>query len=162
MSLDDIKKTAIITKFGLYDWNVMPFKLKNATRKLSKTMAKMFKDWIDQFLKVFVDDVNIHNQTQEKHLTHLKVVFTQLQKVNLRLNLGKCSFGAQRIVFLGHVVTQQGSYHDFKKVHVVKDFPIPRTITNVRAFLGLTSYYKNFVRRYAKIVVPFFDLTKKD
>jgi hypothetical protein len=83
-------------------------------------------------------------------------------EVNLKLNLGKCYFGAQQIVFLGHVVIRQGSYLDPKKVQVVKDFPIPKFVINVWAFLGLTGYYKNFVCVYAKIVVPLFDLTKKD
>ncbi len=79
-------------------------------------MAEVFKDWTNQFLKVFVDDVNIHSQTWEKHLTNLKAVLTQLQEVNLKLNPRKCSFGAQQIVFLGHVVTKYGSYLDLKKV----------------------------------------------
>jgi hypothetical protein len=95
MSPNDVKKTSIITKFGLYDWNVMPFRLKNVIGTFSKTMVEVFKDWTNQFLKVFVDDINIHSQTWEKHLTHLKVVLTQLREVNLKLNLGKCSFGAQ-------------------------------------------------------------------
>jgi len=74
MSPDDVKKTAVITKSSLYDWTVMPFGLKNATRMFSKTMVEVFKDWTNQFLKVFVDDVNIHSQTWKEHLTHLKVV----------------------------------------------------------------------------------------
>jgi hypothetical protein len=82
--------------------------------------------------------------------------------VNLKLNPRKCSFGAQRIVFLGHVVTRQGSYPNPKKIQAIKDFPIPMTIINVRAFLGFTGYYMNFVCGYAKIVVPLLDLTKKD
>ncbi len=94
MSQDDVKKTAIITKFGLYDQNVMSFGLKNATGMFSRTMVEVFKDQTNQFLKVFVDDVNIHSQTWEEHLKHLKVVLTQLQEVKLKLNLGKCSFGA--------------------------------------------------------------------
>jgi len=81
-------------------------------------------------LKGFVDDVNIHNQTR-------------LQEVNLKLNLGKCSFGAQKIIFLGHVVTKQGSYPDPKKVQDVKDFPIPRSVTNVRAFFRFDRIIKN-------------------
>ncbi len=76
MSLNDIKKIVIITKSSLYDWNVMSFGLKNVTGTFSRFMVEMFKDWIDQFLKVSVDDVNIHNQTWEEHFTHLKVVFT--------------------------------------------------------------------------------------
>jgi hypothetical protein len=162
MSPDDIKKTTIITKSGLYDWNVMSFKLKNATRTFSRTMVEVFKDWTNQFLKVSVDVINIHSQTTEEHLTHLKVVLTRLQEVNLKLNPGKCSFSAQQIIFLGYVVTKQGPYPDPKKVHVIKDFLVPRFVSNVRAFLGLIRYYKNFVRGYAKIVVPLFNLTKKD
>jgi hypothetical protein len=73
---NDLKKLTTITKFGLSDWNVMLFGLKNAIGTFSTTMAEVFKDWIEQFLKVFVDDVNIHNQTWEKHLTHLKDVLT--------------------------------------------------------------------------------------
>jgi hypothetical protein len=75
---NDIKKTTIITRFGLYDWNVMPFGLNNAIKTFSKTIAEVFKDWTNQFLKVFVDDINIHIQTWEERLTHLKVVLTQL------------------------------------------------------------------------------------
>jgi hypothetical protein len=95
MSLNYVKKTTIITKYGLYDWNVMPFGLKTTIGTLSKTMAEMFKDWTNQFLKIFVDDVNIHNQTWEEHLTHSKVVLTQLREVNLKFNLRKCSFCAK-------------------------------------------------------------------
>jgi hypothetical protein len=76
MSLNDVKKTTIITKFGFYDQNVMSFELKNASKTFSTTMVKIFKDWTNQFLKVFVDDINIHNQTWEEHFTHLKVILT--------------------------------------------------------------------------------------
>ncbi len=113
-------------------------------------------------MKVFVDDVNIHSHTWEEHLKHLKVILTRLREVNLKLNPGKFLFRAQQMVFLGHVVTMQGSYPNPKKVHVVKDFPVPRFVTNVQAFLCLIGYYRNFVRGYAKMVVPLFDLTKKD
>jgi hypothetical protein len=95
MSPNDVKKILVITKSDLYDWIVMPFRLKNATGTFSRTMAKVFKDWTNQFLKVFVDDVNIHSQTWEEHLTHLKVNLTQLWEVNLKLNPRKCSLGAQ-------------------------------------------------------------------
>jgi hypothetical protein len=78
MSPNDVKKTTKITKSSFYDWNVMPFRLNNATWTFSKTMVEVFKDWTNQFLKVFVDDVNIHNQTWEEHLTHLKAICTRL------------------------------------------------------------------------------------
>ncbi len=78
MSPDDVKYTTIITKFGLYDWNVMPFGLKNVLGMFFRTITKLFKDWIKQFLKVFVDDVNIHSQAWEDYLTHLKAILTRL------------------------------------------------------------------------------------
>ncbi len=162
MCSDDIKQIAIITKSGLYDQNVMSFKLKNATGTFSKTMGEMFKDSTNQFLKIFVNVVNIHNQTWEEHLTHMKDVFTQLWEVNLKQNPWKCYSGAQHIVLMGHVVTRQGSYPDIKKVQVVKGFLRPNIIINVWAFLGLIRYYKNFVCGYPKIVMSFFNLTKKD
>jgi hypothetical protein len=73
----------------------------------------------------------------------------------LKLNPGKCSFGAQHIIFLGHVVTKHGSYLDPKKVHVVKDFPIPRTIINVQAFLSLIGYYMNLYMDMPKLLCHF-------
>jgi hypothetical protein len=72
---DDVKKTKIITKSSLYEWNVMPFKLKNATNTFSRTMARIFKKWTTQFVKVFVDDVNIHSGTWSEHLCHIQLVF---------------------------------------------------------------------------------------
>jgi hypothetical protein len=72
----------------------MPFRLKNAIGTFSKTMAKVFKDWTNQFLRVFVDDINIHSQTWEEHLKHLKAILTSWREVNLKLNPGKCFFGA--------------------------------------------------------------------
>jgi len=78
----------------MYDWSVMPFGLKNAINIFSQTMAKIFKDWKNKFIKVFVDDGNIHNLTWRDHLQHIRMVFHRLKKVHLKLNLNKCYFGA--------------------------------------------------------------------
>jgi hypothetical protein len=99
MANENIQKIVIITKYGLFEWKVMPFKLKNATRIFSRTMART-----NQFLKIFVDDVNVHNSDWKDHLNHLKMVFDRLKLVNLKLNLGKCCFRTKEITFLGHVV----------------------------------------------------------
>jgi hypothetical protein len=89
MAPNDVKKIAISTKSGLYEWNVIPFGLKMPST-FSQTMANIFKEWTKQFLKVFVDDVNIHNKTWSKHLCHIWLVFQKLIKVSLKLNPGKC------------------------------------------------------------------------
>ncbi len=83
---EDVKKTALITKTGLYDWTVMPFGLKNATSTFARTMSKVFKDLGSKFLKVFVDDLNVHSESWGEHLQHLDMVLCKLREVNLKLN----------------------------------------------------------------------------
>jgi hypothetical protein len=142
---EDVRKTVVITKTRFFEWNIMPFKLKNATNTFSKAMAKLFKEWSEQFKFFFVDDVNVHNSDWNERLEHLKLVFERLRFVKLKLNLGKCCFGVREIVFLGHGVDEQGSRLDPTKVCVVFNFLIPSSIMNVWAFLGFTRYYRTFI-----------------
>jgi hypothetical protein len=157
-----MSKTALITKSGLYEWNVMPFGLKNATSTFTRTMAEIFKDLGDSFLKVFVDDLNIHSVDWNDHLQHLGTVLSRLREVNLKLNPSKCCFVAGSIVFLGHVVSKEGTQPDPNKVGAVRKFPVPTSVTNVRSFLGLTGYYRKYIRGYSRIAGPLFELTKGD
>jgi hypothetical protein len=140
-----MKKKTLITKIRLYDWTVMPFGLKNATSTFTITMSEVFKDLGSKFLKVFVDDFNVHNESWEEHLQHLDVVFYKLREVNLKLNPNKCCFVAKNITFLGHVVNKEGTRPDPGKIEAILHFPQPKTVTNVRSFLGLTRYYQNYV-----------------
>ncbi len=145
MAPEDVKKTALITKTGLYDWMVMPFGLKNATSMFTRTMSEVFKDLSSKFLKVFVDDLNVHSESWAKHLQHLDMVLCKLREVNLKLNPNKCCFAARSITFLGHVVSENGTRPDPSKIEAVLHFPQPRTVTNVRSFLGLTGNYRKYV-----------------
>jgi len=145
MAPKDMKKKTLITKIRLYDWIVMPFGLKNATSTFTITMSEVFKDLGSKFLKVFVDDFNVHNESWEEHLQHLDVVFYKLREVNLKLNPNKCCFVAKNITFLGHVVNKEGTRPDPRKIEAILHFPQPKTVTNVRSFLGLTRYYQNYV-----------------
>jgi len=140
----------------------MPFGLKNLTSTFTRTMSEVFKDLGGEFLKVFVDDLNIHSGNWEEHLQHLEMVLCRLRGVNLKLNLNKCCFPAKSITFLGHVVSGDGIRPDPGKIDAVLHFPQPRTVTNVRSFLGLTGYYRKYVRGYARLAAPLFELTRKD
>ncbi len=162
MALDDVKKTTMITKSSFYEWNVMPFGLKNATNTFSWTMVDIFKEWTNQFVKLFVDDIDIRSGTQNEHLGHIRLVLQKLKEVNLKLNPHKCCFRFKSITFLGHGVDNGGSQLNPRKIVVVQHFPTPKIATIVRAFLGLTGYYMRFIAGYAKIVEPFFTLTKND
>jgi hypothetical protein len=162
MALEDMRKTVLTTKSRLYDWTVMPFGLKNATSTFTQTMSEVFKDLGDKFLKVFVDDLNVHSENWEDHLQHLGAVLSRLREVNLKLNPSKCCFAAESIVFLGHVVNKEGTKPDPGKIAAVLRFPEPKTVTNVRSFLGLTWYYQKYIRGYSRMASPLFELTKKD
>jgi hypothetical protein len=146
MAPEDMKKTALITKTELYDWTVMPFGLKNATSTFTRTMSEVFKDLGSKFLKVFVDDLNVHSGSWEEHLQHLDMVLCKLRGVNLKLNPNKCCFATKSITFLGHVISEDGTRPDPGKIEAVLHFPQPKTVTNVRSFLGLTRYYWKYVR----------------
>jgi hypothetical protein len=138
MAPEDMKKTALITKTGLYDWTVMPFRLKNATSTFIQTMSEVFKNLGSRFLKVFVDDLNVHSESWGEHLQHLDAVLYKLREVNLKLNPSKCCFAAKTITFLGHVVSKEGIRPDPGKIETVLHFPTPKNVTSVKSFLGLT------------------------
>ncbi len=140
----------------------MPFGLKNATSTFTRTMSTVFKELGDKFLKIFVDDLNVHSENWEGHLQHLDDVFLKLREVNLKLNPSKCCFVVRSVTFLGHVVSDEGTKPDPGKVDAVVHFPVPKTVTNIRSFLGLIGYYQNYVRGYSRLAAPLFELTKKD
>jgi hypothetical protein len=162
MALEDMKKTTLIIKTGLYDWTVMPFGLKNATSTFTRTMSEVFKDLGSTFLKVFVDDLNVHSETWGDHIRHLDAVLCKLREVNMKLNPSKCCFAAKSITFLGHVVSKEGIQPDLGKIEAVSHFPTPKNVTSVRSFLGLTGYYRKYIRGYSNLTGPLFELTRKD
>ncbi len=162
MAPEDMGKTMLVTKSDLFEWTVMPFGLKNATSTFARTMTEVFKDLGNSFLKIFVDDLNVRNEEWQAHLQHLEAVLSRLREVNLKLNPSKCCFAAGSVVFLGHVVSKEGIRPDPSKIDAVRDFPAPTMVVNVRSFLGLTGYYRRFIRGYSKLVGLLFELTKKD
>jgi hypothetical protein len=135
----------------------MPFGLKNATNTFTKTMSTIFKELGETFLKIFVDDLNIHIENWDKHLQHLDVVFFKLREVNLKLNPNICCFAAKSITFLGHVVSNEGTKPDLGKIDIILHFLEPKTITNIKSFLGLIGYYRNYVWGYSWLVAPLFE-----
>jgi hypothetical protein len=125
-------------------------------------MAEVFKDIGSRFLKVFVDDLNVHSESWEEHLRHLDKVLCRLREVNLKLNPNKCCFAKKAITFLGHMVSKEGIQPDPGKIQAVLHFPPPRNVTNVRSFQGLTGYYRKYVKGYSTVAGPLFALTRKD
>ena len=146
----DREKTAFTTRFGTYEFNVMPFRLCNAPATFQRLMDRIYKDIAWKFVVVYLDDTIIYSRTFEDHLKHLRKVFIRIRKAGLRLNLEKCKFWMQRLPFLRHIVTSQGIASDPSKVDAVQKLPPPKTVTQLRSFLGLAGYYRRFIQSFSE------------
>lgn len=159
---EDVPKTAFRTRYGHYEWKVLPFGLTNAPATFQGLMNDILRPYLDDFVVVYLDDICIYSKTPEEHLEHLEKVLAVLKEHKLYVGLDKCTFGVEEMEFLGHIVGKDGIKVDPKKVEAVKDWPTPRTVKGVRSFLGFTGYYRRFIRHYAHKALPLTELTKQD
>lgn len=158
----DREKTAFITHQGLYEFNVMPFGLKNAPGTFQRLMNYVLQEHIGKYVAVYLDDIIIYSKTFEQHVDHIKTIFDALRKAILKIKLKKCYFCFPNINFLGHIVGRHGISVDSSKVEKIKNFPKPTNVKDVRAALGLFSYYRKFVKDFSKIAAPISTLLKKE
>ena len=152
------EKTAFITPFGLFEYTRMPFGLCNAPATFQRLMQTSMNDLVFQILLVYLDDILVYASSFEEHLHRLEIVLSRLREIGLKLNPEKCSFFKQNVKYLGHTVSAHGIATDDDKVSSVKNWPVPSTLKELRAFLGFASYYRRFVKDFAKIAGPLHHL----
>ncbi|WVZ80457.1 hypothetical protein U9M48_027928 [Paspalum notatum var. saurae] len=157
----DIPKTAFITRFGLYEYTVMSFGLTNAPAYFMNLMNKVFMEYLDKFVVVFIDDILIYSKTEEEHEEHLRLVLQKLREHKLYAKLSKCEFWLDQVPFLGHIVLKGGIMVDPSKISSVMDWKVPEVVKEVRGFLGLAGYYRRFIESFSRIAKPMTLLLEK-
>ena len=158
----DVHKTTFRTRYGHYEFLVMPFALTNAPATFMDLMNRVFRLYVDQFVVVFIDDILMYSKDRENHDTHLRVVLETLRKEHLYAKLSKCEFWLDEASFLGHIVSKEGIRVDPKKIEVVVEWKPPRNVTEVRSFLGLAGYYRRFVKGFSMTAAPMTRLLQKN
>ena len=158
----DVEKTAFTTKYGQFEFLVMPMGLCNAPASFQSLMNTIFHDCIDVFLVVYLDDLLIFSRTLDDHMKHLDIVLQRLQQHELYVGPSKCEFLKQDIEFLGLRVGTQGIKVGEDRIQEVKNWPTPKSLTEVRGFAGLLQFFRRFIRDFSKIAAPLTNLTKKN
>lgn len=158
MDPQDREKTAFTTPLGLFEFERMPFGLCNAPATFQRLMQQCLSGQMAESLLVYLDDIIIYSPDFSSHLQHLDEVIQRLLRHGLKLRLDKCKLLQQEVKFLGHVVDHSGVRPDPDKISSVSNWPVPSTIRQVRAFLGLAGYFRRFVSGFAKIARPLNNL----
>jgi hypothetical protein len=159
--VEGIPKTAFTTRYGLFEYLVMYFGLMNVSAHFMYLMNYIFMPELDKFVVVFIDDILIYSRSMEKHEEHLQIVLQQLQEHQLYAKFSKCEFWIKEVPFLGHVVSPEGITVDPSKVKEVLDWKPLTSVSEVRSFLGLAGYYRQFISHFSKITKPITELLKK-
>ncbi|GLJ27821.1 hypothetical protein SUGI_0546000 [Cryptomeria japonica] len=153
-------KTTFKTTKGLYEWLVMPFGLINAPSTFMRLINEVLKDYIGKFVVVYLDDILISSKFKVEHLKHIEIVLKKLCDEQLTINLEKCEFMKQELVYLGFVISSGDLNMDSSKVEAIISWPTPKTASEVRIFHGLAQFYRKFIRGFSEICAPMLDTIK--
>lgn len=153
---EDIQKTAITTPFGLFEFPYMTFGLRNAGQTFQRFVDEMTRGL--DFIYPYVDDFLVFSEDETQHEQHLRELFNRLKKYGIIINISKCNFGQSNVTFLGYSISAEGIKPLDTKVEAIKSFPAPKTIKELRRFLGMLNFYRRFIPNAAEVQAPLHAL----
>jgi hypothetical protein len=159
---EDISKTAFRTRYGHYEFTMVPFGLSNALAVFMCLMNGVFRNYLDKFVIVFLDDILVYSKIEEEHEQHLRMVLQVLREHQLYAKLSKFLFYQKQIHYLGHIISEEGITVDLEKVQAIQEWPAPRNVTEVRSFMGLAGYYRRFIAGFSRIAHAITSLQRKE
>lgn len=157
---EDVPKTAFNTRYGKFEFLVLPFGLCNSPPSFQQWMNDLLGDFIDSFALVYLDDVLIYSKTWEDHKKHVRLVLERFEKEKLVVNKSKCNFSQRSLTFLGYEISSSGILPSREKVKAIRDWPKPENVQQVRQFLGLSQHYRRFIRGFSSLAAPLTALTQ--
>ncbi|WMV55223.1 hypothetical protein MTR67_048608 [Solanum verrucosum] len=157
---NDIPQTTFRTRYGHYEFLVMSFGLTNAPAAFMDLMNRVFKQYLDLFVIVLIDDILIYSRSENEHIDHLRILLQILKDQQLFAKFSKCEFWLRSVAFLGHIVSSKGIEVDPKKTDAVKSWHLPLSPSDIRS-LGMVDYYRRFVEGFSFIASPLTTLTQK-
>jgi hypothetical protein len=140
----------------------MSFELTNAPAYFMNLTNKVFMEYLEKFVVVFIDDILIFSKNKEKHAEHLRLVLQKLREHKLYAKKSKCEFWLKKVSFMGHVVSNGGIVVDPSKVHDVLNSKVPTNVSEIHSFLGLAGYYMRFIKGFSKLAKPMTALLEKN
>jgi hypothetical protein len=140
----------------------MPFGLTNAPSYFMNMMNKVFLEFLDKFVVVFIDDILVYSKNNEKHEKHLRLIMEKLREHKLYAKFSKYEFWLSEVAFLGHIVSKEGIAIDPSKVTAVIEWEPPKNVGEIHSFLGLARYYRRFIKNFSKIAKHMSELLKKE
>ena len=158
----DIPKSAFVCKFGQYEMTRMPFGLNNSCNTFQRTMELALQGLQWETCLIYIDDVIVYGTSFEEHMERITQVLERIESAGLKLRPDKCTLLQSEVVFLGHVVSAEGIKPNPSNISKIMEWPAPKSVKEIRQFIAMGSYYRKFVKNFAKIVRPMVDLTKKD